>query len=230
MSRVSGGAAGQRLALLTRGGHVADVEVRQIIAHNCATTSRYFIELRLALRVTPQHAAQLLHTNQRTIESLETGQIEALPAWPETARIVSAYALMAGIDGRPALALISETLGLIADVQSAEASAASALAALQPARRQAGSRFRNAVSAGARLPQDALRGVRRRPDRMFYALSLPLALVLLAALDPPALNRAKTAVGDYFQVHFAGVHEGFRWIEVSDPRARRADKLQGGKR
>jgi hypothetical protein len=230
MSRISGGGAGQRLALLTRGGQAADAEVRQIIAHNRATTSRYFTELRLALRVMPEQAAQLLQTYPNTIDALETGQIEALPPWPETARVVSMYASMAGIDGRPALALISETLGLIADIQTAEASAVRASAAPRPERRHSRGRFRNAVAAGARLPQDALRGVRRRPDRVFYALSLPLAFVLLAALDPPALNRTKTSVGDYIRVHFAAVHDGFRWIEVSDPRARRADKLQGGKR
>ena len=34
------------------------------------------------------------------------------------------------------------------------------------------------------------------------------------------------AMSVYFQEHFAPVQDGLRWIEVSDPRSRRTDKLQ----
>ncbi|MGQ0457394.1 MAG: helix-turn-helix domain-containing protein [Hyphomicrobium sp.] len=216
-----------------RRDHAAQSGVREHIARNCATIGRYFLELRSALRLTPHQAAVHLQAHPDIVETLEAGRIDALPPWPETVRIVTAYAAMAGADGRPALSLIADTLSVIAqDISVAQPVAR--LAAPAPAsastRSQPKGRIRHAVAAGARLPQDAIRGARRRPDRAFYAISLPLGLLLLATLNSPGLTRARTSVGDYFRVQFASFHEGFRWIEVSDPRVRRGDKLQGGKR
>ena len=108
----------------------------------------------------------------------------------------------------------------------------------QPNAAQAGGHFRragSAIASGAkRLPQDAMHQIRQRPQRALYALSLPLGLLLLLlntsvfALVAKPFSSAVRAVSVYFQEHFAPVRDGLRYIEVDDPRSRRADKLQIG--
>ena len=74
--------------------------------------------------------------------------------------------------------------------------------------------------------------IRQRPQRALYALSLPLGLVLVMlhtsvfALVAKPFSAAVSSVSVYFQVHFAPVRDGLRYIEVDDPRSRRADKLR----
>ena len=74
----------------------------------------------------------------------------------------------------------------------------------------------------------------KRPQRALYAVSLPLGLVLLmlntSVFDMVAKPFGSSVrwVSAYFQEHFAPVHDGLRYIEVDDPRSRRADKLQIG--
>jgi hypothetical protein len=195
-----------------------------------ANIARLFWDLRNALRLTPHQAAAHLLTRSDVIELLETGQFEMLPSWPETARIVMTYAAMAGIDGQPVLNAIADVLR-------------TSLARLPPQQvapqrlqvqrlRQAG----NAIANGAkRLPAGALKQVRERPERAFYAVSMPIAIILMllntsvlqAAFShvPRPVARMVTDVRQFFQEQFAPVHEGLRWIDVDDPRRRRGDKL-----
>src|SRR4051794_19060309 len=77
--------------------HIAQIEERR------ALIARFFIDLRRALRLTLPQAAQYLQVQSDCIEMLETGQVEYLPPWPETAAIVMTYAAMAGVNGRAAL-------------------------------------------------------------------------------------------------------------------------------
>jgi Helix-turn-helix domain len=198
-------------------------------AQTRSNISRLFWDLRNALRMTPHQAAAQLQTRVDIIEALETGQFELLPQGPETARIVMTYTGMAGIDGRPVLAALAD---LMRD----------AAARAQPSRSQSSQRLRQAGTAFAngakRLPAGALKQVRERPDRAFYAVSLPLGIVLLllntsvlqAAFNhvPRPVARLAQNVRQYFQVEFAPVREGLRWIEVDDPRRRRGDKLPIG--
>ena len=185
--------------------------------------SRLFLDLRAALRVTPHQIAAHLMVQPDTIGALETGHFELLPPWAETTRLVMTYTAMAGIDGRPVLAALASVLQV-----SAEA------ARLKVQRlRQAGS----ALASGARrLPAGALNQVRQRPERAFYAVSLPLGILLLilntsvlhAAIShvPRPVARMAQDVRQFFQEQFAPVREGLRWIEVDDPRRRRGDKLR----
>lgn len=94
-----------------------------------------------------------------------------------------------------------------------------------------------ALAHGAkRLPADALMQVRKRPDRALYALSVPLLLLILA-LNTSVVRTAFSYVPRpaaeivrdmkmYFQVQFAPVRDGLRWIDVDNPRDRRGDKLR----
>ncbi len=203
-------------------------------AQNQANCARYFADLRSVLRLTPHQAADHVVTHAETIAALEAGHVWLLPPWPETARVVMAYAAMAGIDGRPVLSAIADML------QEIETSRAAGGALPPPSTGRAQHAFPvdrilragNAIAhTAARLPREAIAQVRQRPDRAFYAVSFPLAILLvvlnsslLGPLEKP-LSRMTAGIKGYFQVEFAPVRDGFRWIEVDDPRSRRADQL-----
>lgn len=224
-----------------------------------ANIARLFHDLRTALRVTPQQLALHLQTNPSTLLALEYGDFEHLPVWSETSRVVVAYTALAGIDGRPVLAALADTIRRSANVPllaapsqpreltplpqqrtaptaaSRPPSAPSQSSHVPPVRKifAAGSALANGAR---RFPAGALQQVRERPQRAFYAVSLPLGIVLLllntSALEaafsnvPRPVARVAHDVRSYFQVQFAPVREGLRWIEVDDPRRRRSDKLR----
>jgi hypothetical protein len=96
------------------------------------------------------------------------------------------------------------------------------------------------VEGARRLPLEAMNQARERPARTFYAVSLPMCLILLM-LNTSALQGAFTMVGgplakfatslrETIAVQFAPVREGLRWIEVEDPRSRRSDRLTPAER
>jgi hypothetical protein len=201
------------------------------VSESRALIARFFIDLRRALRLTLPQAAHYVQVHPEVIETLETGQIEYLPPWPETTRLVLMYASMAGVDGRPALNAIGALLVVLSqpapEGQKPRRSAS-----------EAGGHFRragSAIASGARrLPQGAMQQIRQRPQRALYALSLPLGLLLLMlhtsvfALVAEPFSATVRLVSVYFQEHFAPVRDGLRYIEVDDPRSRRADKLRIG--
>ena len=218
------------------GSHSAQVRSNRIRSDQVRSgVARFFIDLRNALQLSPHQAAAHLMTRPDTIDALESGHVEYLPPWPETSGIVMTYAAMANIDGRPVLKAIS---ALLADAARAKASpimlagpAASGGSGYARLPAEQMRRARTAFANGAkRLP----RQVRERPERAFYAVSLPLGLMFLA-LNTSVLSHAASplvrmtaSVGQYMRVHFAPVREGHRWIEVDDPRSRRGDKLRVG--
>ncbi len=96
------------------------------------------------------------------------------------------------------------------------------------------------VEGAKRLPQEAINQARERPARTFYAVSLPMCLVLLM-LNTTVLQGTFNTIGGpvakfasslraTLAVQFAPVREGLRWIEVEDPRSRRSDKLPPAER
>jgi len=91
----------------------------------------------------------------------------------------------------------------------------------------------SAIADGARrFPQEAIRSVRARPQRALYALSLPLGLLLITmhssifSTVAKPFNVAVQWVSSYMQEHYGPIRDGMRYIEVDDPRTRRADKLR----
>ena len=203
-------------------------EVQQSIAG-------FFRELRRTLAISPYQAAAHLVAPVEVIEALESGNFWALPAWPETTRIVMAYTAAAGIDGRPVLAAIAGVLR-----QNAPPARA-----LPPPNRQrppqaSSERLRRAGSAikeGARrLPKEALAEARQRPVRALYTMALPVgALILLLNTSllqsavshlPGAFVHILESGRDMMTQYWAPVRDGHRVIEVDDPRQRRGDKLQ----
>lgn len=229
---------------------------RQLVA-------RFFRDLRRALRLTLPQAAHYLRVHPEIIEVLETGQVEYMPPWPQTAQIIIDYTAMAGVDGRPVLNAVGALVASIqvpqppvwqppvsrppvspAPVSRARVSQAPVSHAgvsqewpdeEAPEKEPSGRQFMRAGSAIAngarRLPKDAIDQIRERPQRALYALSLPLFLLLffhasIFGLIARPFSAAVSQASAYFQEHFAPVRDGFRWIEVSDPRSRRDDKLQ----
>jgi hypothetical protein len=200
--------------------------------------ARLFWDLRNALQLTPYQAAANLLTHADVVGQLETGHFEMLPPWPETARIVMTYTSMAGVDGQPVLNAIADVLRASAaqtqvQVQSRVPPQQTPQRLQVDRLRQAGTAFANGAK---KLPAGALKQVRERPERAFYAVSLPLAFILLllntsvlqAAFShtPRPVARMVTGVRQFFQEQFAPIHEGLRWIDVDDPRRRRGDKLR----
>lgn len=75
-----------------------------------ADAAQLFRGLRTVLNLTLEEAAGQLSTEAHVIEALETGRIDALPHWPETQRLVSAYTGLAGCDPAPVLAILKEEI------------------------------------------------------------------------------------------------------------------------
>ncbi len=182
---------------------------------------------------------QLL-THVQVIAALENADVRYLPAWPETARIVMAYAAWARIDGRPILGALAALQNGAVPHRPLPVRNAAAYAHMQ----QSVERLRQAgvvlVEGAKRLPQEAINQARERPARTFYAVSLPMCLVLLM-LNTSLLQGAFNTVGGpvakvasslraSLAVQFAPVREGLRWVEVEDPRSRRSDKLPPAER
>ena len=196
-----------------------------------ANIARFFVDLRRVLRLSPHQVSAHLLTRTETIEALESGLVEYLPPWPDTARIVMAYAAMAGIDGRPVLAAITGQIQIAAAMASEPASPGRLL----PPRTHSNQLRRAGIviaNSAKRLPQQ----VRERPERAFYAVSLPLGLLLLALnssvlshVAGPAISLTHK-VSQVFHVYFAPVRDGHRWIEVDEPKSRRGDKLRTAER
>lgn len=208
--------------------HIVPAQVR-------ADVSRFFVNLRKAVGLTPREVAGRLRTHASAIAALERGDCDSLPSWPETERLVMAYASLAGIDGRPVLSALA---ALRAEAEHRR-QMQQHLSLVHPALSASADRLYQAglvIAEGAkRLPRQALNQARERPARTFYALSLPLALLvvslnsrdLVGAVAKP-FTSVVVAMRDTLSAHFPPVREGLRWIEVADPRSRRADKLPPG--
>lgn len=205
-----------------------------------ADVARFFIDLRRAIGATSLQIAAQLRTHAGVIAALERADVETLPPWPETQRVVLGYVAWAEIDGRPVLSALA---ALYSEAEHRR-QMAQRFAAVRPAIIASAERLRHAsivfAEGAKRLPREALNQARERPARTFYALSLPLGLVLallnsnvLAAAAqqmPRPVVRAAVALQDALAVRFPAVREGLRWIEVADPRSRRADKLPPNER
>jgi Helix-turn-helix domain len=201
-----------------------------------------FRDMRLTMKVSRETIARRLAASPSTIDNFEAGAVTALPHGKETERIVRGYCEFLRLDPDPILRRIRGHL-------QALATQARAPAPTQPPRTAAPNtagrpvpRSRPVVRSErtqARAPRLRLRA------RTLFALSAPVAfiaaLVYLAHAAPRPMYRglallpgpAQAAVRaglDYIVLMTAPRRDGLRWIEVSDPRLRKADKLQASSR
>ena len=68
-----------------------------------AEVADLFRDLRAASNLTEADLAARISTPVEVVQALEQGAIYALPPWPETCRVVSAYGTLLNLDTRPLL-------------------------------------------------------------------------------------------------------------------------------
>jgi transcriptional regulator with XRE-family HTH domain len=192
-----------------------------------------FRNMRSAMKVSRETIARRLATSLSTIDNFEAGAIAALPHWKETARIVRGYCELLRMDPEPILWRVREQLQALGSQASPPPPPPRVL---RPKERTAGS-----PDVAEAEPESTRPSRRRRRARTLFAFSSPLAFLLgvaiLAQLMPGLVYRAvgllpgviespARAGMDYVMLLTATRREGLKWIEVGDPRLRKADKLQ----
>jgi hypothetical protein len=201
-----------------------------------------FRNMRLTMKVSRETIARRLATNPSSIDSFEAGAVSALPHGKETDRIVRGYCELLRVDPEPILWRIRSHMQALAsqpraDVPTPPRPAPVSTAGRAAPRSQAAVKTERTKSERkqARSPR------RRRRARALFALSAPVALVAavvylahaapqpvyraIALLPGPAEHAVRAGL-DYLVLLTAPRREGLRWIEVGDPRLRKADKLQ----
>jgi hypothetical protein len=187
----------------------------------------FFRDLRYSFRLSQPEAAHHLGTHVDIIAALEAGDVQNLPPWPETCRIVQMYTSYVGLDPRPILRLIEllQTSAGRMPVQPRSYDDDEP----EPALRR--------MLSGARATlQNVWEGRAGQSTKLLFAFSIPVALVVLltqttvleaaVAHLPSPVKRIVQGAQNYVIVQLAPVRDGMRWIDVPDPRTRRGDKLQ----
>jgi transcriptional regulator with XRE-family HTH domain len=199
---------------------------------------KIFRDMRHAMKVSRETIARRLATSPATIESFESGAVAMLPHWKETGRIVQAYCQLLRVDAEPILQRIRIRLQEVA-AQARAARVATPIEFTGP--RTSPRSVPTTRSQPTARPHGRSPRRRRRRARVLFALSAPLALAAAVVYFAQAMpqpvyralsvlpDRAEIAVRaglDYLMILSAPQRDGLRWIEVSDPRARKADKLR----
>jgi transcriptional regulator with XRE-family HTH domain len=191
-----------------------------------------FRNMRAAMGVSRETIARRLATAPSTIDNFEAGAVSALPHWKETARIVRSYCELLRMTPEPILRRIHDRLLAIASQpRSPDPPPPRVLRSVRTVRTE---------PPAAKAEPAPVRPTRRRRARTLFALSAPIALLvgvaILAQVMPGLIYRAvgvlpgtieapvRTGL-DYIVLLMAPRRDGLRWIEVGDPRLRKADKL-----
>lgn len=206
--------------------------------------AQMFRGMRQALKVSRETIARRLATTPGTIDNFEAGMIAALPHWKETTRIVRGYCELVSMDPEPILWRIRDQLQALA-TQVRPPSPPPPRVLVRPAASADAAGDGPAPDSEARTVRTARPARRRQRTRALLALSAPLALLAGAAvlaqvmpapvyralgLLPGGLGTSARAGLDYVTLLTAPRREGLTWIDVGDPRLRKADKLPTSRR
>ena len=207
-----------------------------------------FRNMRLTLKVSRETVARRLATSAACIDTFEAGAVSALPHGKETERIVRSYCELLRIDPQPILtrihghmqALATQARATVPTTRPPQAPAPTTGGRAAP-RTQSVAQVQRARTE--RTKASAPR--RRRRARTLFALSAPVALAAalfylahaaprpvyraVALLPEPVAGAVRSGL-DYLVLLTAPRRDGLRWIEVGDPRVRKADKLPTGTR
>jgi len=198
-----------------------------------------FRNMRLAMKVSRETIARRLATSTACVDTFEAGAVAALPHAKETDRIVRGYCELLRLDPEPILWRIRGNAQVLAE-QASSAAPMPLPAAIVPATAGRAARRSQPDARTERTRSERPRPARRRRTRALFALSAPVALLAAlvyvahaaprpvyraVGLLPQPAGRAVRVVLDYVVLLTAPRREGLRWIEVSDPRLRKADKL-----
>jgi hypothetical protein len=205
-----------------------------------------FRNMRLTMKVSRETIARRLATSTSSIDTFEAGAVAALPHGKETDRIVRGYCELLRVDPEPILWRIRGHMQVLANQARFAVPTAPPPAAPVPSTTTAGRAGTRSqpVSQSERTRSERTQArspSRRRRARALFALSAPVALVAALvyfahavprpvyraiALLPDPAEAAVRAGLDYLMLLTAPRREGLRWIEVGDPRLRKADKLR----
>jgi len=204
--------------------------VSELAAGRDDEVGKIFRNMRAALKVPRDALARRLATSTAVIDSFEAGAIMALPHWKETERIVRSYCDLLRFDPEPVLWRLRSQLQVMANY----ARASPQLVTERPRGAPRGELM------GAAEPTRGRPGRRRRRARTVFVLSTPIvfaaALLYLGqsasrpvyqaiALLPLPIAGPVRAGFDYLVGLTMPSRDGLTWIEVSDPRSRKVDKL-----
>jgi len=187
-----------------------------------------FRSMRATLQVPREAIARRLATTPGVIEDLENGSVASLPHWRETVRIVRTYCELLRLNPDPLLWHIDQLLRRGAGVPGAD---------------EALARPSNPPPLALRKPpsREPVHRERRTGVGRLLLLAMPpvvaAAAASLAILAPgpiyktitvlPASVAEPARVGlDLLVLYSAPRRDGFRWIDVGDPRLRKVDKLR----
>ena len=243
--------------------------------------------MRASLGIPPADLARLLVTRPDVIAHLEAGRIRALPPMHETARLVTDYGRLLGIDAQPILNRIREQPAeksppLEAAPASMRKRLAGAFVAMSRPGRKSSREAETLDGEAERVPdtrtappappyvppqlvaatgqQDfpAGRATRRAPGKeerragrrrkralatagvsalllmgaVWAAQSKPAAVYAAVDQLPPSLAKTLRNKLEWMVTQVKAGRDGLTWIETSDPKNRKADKLpvrgQGG--
>ncbi len=188
-----------------------------------AELGQIFQNMRAAMRASRGTIARRLAIAVATIDTFEAGAVAAFPHWPETERIVRAYCALLRLDPEPILWHIRGRLNPLAQPDPSPVGPSPA--------------HRPVPAAGFATE----RGRRRRIRRGLVPLAAPLAFVVVVlalleaapltlyrgiALLPRELRRPLRFGLDQLVLLTATRREGLRWVDVGDPRVRKAARLQ----
>lgn len=192
-----------------------------------------FRSMRGALKVPRETLARRLAVSPATLDDFEAGALHLLPPWKETTRIVNGYCELLRLDPQPILWRLQTQL-LAAASQPPPRTGAPA---------SGGSRTPNAAPASTHRSEGTrTRGLRRaRPRaRTMFAVSAPVMLIVgmgylvhlaprpcyrVAAMLPAPLESILRFGIDQAAHIGAPRRDGLKWIDVGDPRLRKANKL-----
>jgi hypothetical protein len=205
-----------------------------------AQLGQIFRNMRLAMKVSRETIARRLATSTVCVDNFEAGAVAALPHAKETDRIVRGYCELLRLDPEPILWRIRSRMLALAEQVHAPVPMPLPAAIVPTTAPRSGRRpqplARRRRTSSERSPQSG----HRRRTRALFALSAPVALLAALvyvahaaprpvyraiALLPGPAGHGVRAVFDYVVLLTAPRREGLRWIEVGDPRLRKADKL-----
>jgi hypothetical protein len=195
-----------------------------------------FRNMRLSMKASRDMISRRLATSPSTIDDFEAGAIAALPHWKETSRIVRGYCELLRVDPEPILWRIRSHLEVAPQHTKLHAPGPERFAPVRTSGQPPASAAAQTPTASSQ--ESVLR--RRRRARRLLAFTAPIALaagivylamtaskVVYAPLQmlPAQVALPLRAGLDYLVMLAAPRHDGLLWIEVSDPRSRKGDKL-----
>ena len=188
-----------------------------------------FRSMRATLQAPREAIARRLATTPGVIEDLENGSVASLPHWRETVRIVRTYCELLRLNPDPLLWHIDQLLRSGAGAPGADEATARPAAPPPPlALRKPQSR--------EPFPRERRTGV----GRLLLLATPPVvvaAAASLAILVPGPIYKTITLLPasvaeparlglDLLVLYSAPRRDGFKWIDVGDPRLRKVDKVR----